>query len=241
MRNKHEVNINCDLGEGMLNDEQLMPMLSSCNIACGGHYGDENTIRETIKLAQKYGVHCGAHPSYPDRLNFGRKVITLSTDELIISLRNQIELFQKIANEEKCDFHHIKLHGALYNQAANDQKLAQIILTIFEEFPKTIRLYVPSGSLFASLAKKNHIVCEEAFIDRTYQDDLSLTPRSAENALIKDPETAWKQLKSILNFKKVLTISGKQVALSASTFCIHGDSENALEILTYISNRLNNE
>ncbi len=240
MHLKHAININCDLGEGMANDHLLMPMLHSCNIACGGHFGDENTVRETIKLAQKYGVRCGAHPSYPDRQNFGRKIIELSTKELIESLHNQIHLFQKIAYEKNCDFHHIKLHGALYNQAAQDPEMAEIILTVFKDLPKSIRLYVPSSSLLAVLAKNNHTICEEAFIDRTYQDDLSLTPRSAENALIKDPETAWQQLKQLLYLKKVTTISGKKVGLHASTFCIHGDSEDSLEILTYISNQLNN-
>lgn len=240
MVQKHGVNINCDLGEGIANDHLLMPMLSSCNIACGGHYGDENSIRKTIQLAQKHGIRCGAHPSYPDKANFGRKEMEISSSELINSLKHQIHLFQKIATEQNCEFHHIKLHGALYNRAANDIEIGEVVLNAFDELPKSIRLYVPSESKFARLAEKKFVICEEAFIDRTYQNDLSLTPRTDENALIKNPELAWQQLKLLLDFKKVSTNSGIKVDLNASTFCIHGDSENSLEILTYISNRLNN-
>lgn len=236
----HGININCDLGEGMADDHLLMPMLFSCNIACGGHYGDENSIRKTIKLAQKYGVRCGAHPSYPDRENFGRKTMKLSNNELTKSLRDQVQIFQKVAFEENCDFHHIKLHGALYNQASHDLKIGEVVLNAFVELPKSIILYVPFGSSFSRLAEKKFVVCEEAFIDRTYQNDLSLTPRTDENALINDPELAWQQLKLLLDFKKVTTNSGIKVDLNASTFCIHGDSENSLEILTYISNQLKN-
>lgn len=241
MAQKHGVNINCDLGEGMANDHLLMPMLFSCNIACGGHYGDENTVRETIKLAQKYGVRCGAHPSYPDRENFGRKEMEIPTNELVNSLKHQIHLFQKIATEENCEFHHIKLHGALYNRAANDIAIGNVVLKAFDDLPKSILLYVPSGSDFARLAEKKFTICEEAFIDRTYQDDLSLTPRSSNNALIKDPEAAWQQLKQILNDKHVNSNTNKIISLNATTFCLHGDSENSLEILTYITDKINNE
>lgn len=240
MVQKHDVNINCDLGEGMANDHLLMPMLFSCNIACGGHYGDESTVRETIKLAQQYGVRCGAHPSYPDRENFGRKDLEIPTSELINSLKHQIHLFQKIATEENCEFHHIKLHGALYNRAANDLEIGEIVLNAFEDLPKSILLYVPSGSDFARLAEKKFTVCEEAFIDRTYQEDLSLTPRSLDHALIKDPAAAWQQLRQILYDKRVNSITNKLVTMNATTFCLHGDSENSLEILTYITDKLNN-
>lgn len=240
MAQKQGVNINCDLGEGMANDHLLMPMLFSCNIACGGHYGDENTVRETIKLAQKYGVRCGAHPSYPDRENFGRKDMELTPNELISSLKHQVHLFQKIAAEENCEFHHIKLHGALYNRVANDLEIGEVVLNAFEDLPKSILLYVPSRSDFARLAKKKFTVCEEAFIDRTYQEDLSLTPRTLADALIKDPVAAWQQLRQILYDKRVNSTTNKIVTLDATTFCLHGDSENSLEILTYITDKLNN-
>ena len=234
------LNINCDLGEGGQNDAALMPYIQSCNIACGGHYGDENSIRAAILLAKKYGVRIGAHPSYPDKENFGRKIIQISNQDLKASLIDQITLFQEICNTENIPMHHLKLHGALYNQAAKNEALAQLILGVIDELEMDAFLYVPAFSVLEKMAKNKVQTKVEAFIDRTYQDDYTLTPRTQERALITQPEEAWNQLREMHFSNTLKTVSGKTLSMKADTYCIHGDSPEALTTLRYIQNELAN-
>ena len=226
--------INCDLGEGIGNDEKIMPFIDSCNIACGGHYGNEKSMRTTIQLAKKYGVKCGAHPSFPDRENFGRKRMDLSNIELIQSIRQQIINFNTICQEEGVEMSHIKLHGALYNLAAVDIHFAQTALAGIKMAQVNVPIFAPFQSVIARLAKGNFEVVPEAFADRRYHSDLRLVSRSEANALIVDKNQAWQQIYMIINKQKVRSVEGEEVHIEAATFCVHGDQENAVKILEFI-------
>lgn len=229
------ININCDLGEGMNNDAQLMPYLGSCNIACGGHYGNVETITAAIKLAQKHGVKVGAHPSFPDRHNFGRKIIKISRDDLQSSLYQQLLDFQQVCQALDEPMHHIKLHGALYNLAASNAEIAAVVLNVFAAIQADVKIYVPFNSAIAILADDYFPIVFEAFADRSYNSDLSLVSRDEVGAVISDKKLAWQQVSTIIKTGSVKTIDGSMAKIKADTFCVHGDQINALEIVKYLS------
>jgi len=233
-----KIDLNCDLGEGMGNDADLMPYLGSCNIACGGHFGDHSSMTAAVKLAIKHGVNVGAHPSFPDKENFGRKIIDISKEDLHQSLHQQISNFKSVCAEQDIAMHHIKLHGALYNLAANDAEIAALVLNVFAAVEADIKIYVPYNSAIAILADEYFPILYEAFADRNYNSDLSLVNRSYKNAVITDKRQAWDQASSIINTEKVKAINGEMVAIKADTLCVHGDQENALELLQFISQQL---
>ncbi|MCF6317907.1 MAG: 5-oxoprolinase subunit PxpA [Proteobacteria bacterium] len=229
-----KIDLNCDLGEDMGNDAQLMPFLGSCNIACGGHFGDTQTMTAAVKLAKKHNVNAGAHPSFPDKENFGRKVMAISRDGLQQSLTQQISDFQQVCSACDIPMHHIKLHGALYNLAVNDAEIAAVVLNAFASVQADIKIYVPFNSAISILADDYFPIVYEAFADRAYNADLSLVSRDKPNAVITDKQQAWQQVKSIIQTGKVPTINGQMVTIKADTFCVHGDNKNAFEILQYI-------
>jgi UPF0271 protein len=233
------IDINCDLGEGMGNDAQLMPFLGSCNIACGGHFGNINTMTKAIKLAKEHGVNVGAHPSFPDKENFGRKLMKISRLELQEALHQQVMSFQNLCHKLDVEMHHIKLHGALYNLAANDAEIAAVVLNVFAAVHADIKIYVPYNSAIAILADDYFPIVYEAFADRRYNHDLSLVSRDKVGAVITDKELAWQQVSCIINQGKVKTIEGQMVVIKAGTFCVHGDQENALDIVQYLHQCLN--
>jgi len=225
------MDINCDLGEGMGNDEMIMPFITSCNIACGGHAGDEKSVTETIRLAKKYNVKIGAHPSFPDKENFGRIPIDISEKELKKELIDQILFIDKIAKREQVKLHHLKPHGALYNLAVYDKRTARIIIEVMEEAGVDIALYLPYNSLIEVLSQQHKIpYFYEVFADRAYREDLSLVSRNEPGALIEDPAVIYNRLKKMIYEEKVVCISGKEVRIKADTVCIHGDNPNAVEI-----------
>ncbi len=233
------IDINCDVGEGVANDPALLPLVSSCSIACGGHTGDEASIRTTIRLAKKYKVKIGAHPSYPDKENFGRKVVEISADALKRSLQEQLDTFARIIEEEQAHWHHIKPHGALYNQVAKDNELATVFLEAVAEYASDRYIYAPFQSRIAKNAMNSGCkIMYEAFADRNYNQDLSLVSRSLENAVITSPEAVLQHLLLMVLEKKVKTISGEVHTIQADTFCIHGDTATALEILMYLHEEL---
>lgn len=232
------IHINCDLGEGAGNDDKIMPYIQACNIACGGHYGDVNTIRQTVELAQKFKVEIGAHPSFPDRENFGRVDLNMPFEELRTSILSQVRLFQQVCSDLGVKMSHIKLHGALYNLAAKNPDIAELMINTFKTVEGDFTIYAPYKSELAEKGKGNFKVLHEAFIDRTYQNDLRLTPRSAENALIKSPQEAWNQLSTIWQRQKVQTTDGNTIRLQAETFCIHGDSTAAVDTLAFIHSKI---
>jgi len=232
------IDINCDLGEGKGNDHLLMPLISSCNIACGGHYGDENSMRTAIKLAKNHNVKIGAHPGFPDKDNFGRKVLTMTKSELTQTIFDQLLQFYAICELEDVEVHHIKPHGALYNYAAINAPTADAIVNAMEATKFRTKLYAPSGSILAKKAENLFPLKLEAFIDRAYNSDLTLVARTETNALIEDKKMAWQQLLQMVSEGKTTTVQNEIVDIEASTFCIHGDHLNSVSILEYIHEQL---
>ena len=228
------IDINADLGEGITDDALLMPWISSCNIACGGHAGDKQTIRNTLMIARQHAVKTGAHPGYPDRENFGRKAMTISSEKLTESLMEQLELFFELADE----VHHIKAHGALYNQAANDIRVAESFLEAIQKLNIATKLYVPYQSEIHRLAQGDFELEFEAFIDRGYTRFGSLVPRKQQGAIHETPEQAWEQLRQMILEGHVSTMSGKNIPVVADTYCIHGDHPKAVAILEYIHRKM---
>jgi UPF0271 protein len=217
------------MGEGMSNDAALMPFISSANIACGAHAGDEHTMQQTVALALQYGVAIGAHPSFDDKENFGRTEMQLTTDEVYTLVQQQVQSLDKICIAAGAKLHHVKPHGALYNMAAKDATLsAAIAKAIFDINPALI-LYGLSGSHLISEAKKIGLkTASEVFADRTYREDGSLTPRSQPNALIEDEAIAMQQILQFVQQKTVTSTGGKIISLQADTICIHGDGKHAV-------------
>ncbi|MGZ0017489.1 5-oxoprolinase subunit PxpA [Yeosuana sp. AK3] len=233
------IDINVDVGEGMHNESQLMPYISSCNIACGGHAGDLETIRQVVRLAKQYQVKIGAHPSFPDKENFGRKPIEMTCAALYTSIKEQIEALVLVLKEEQARLNHIKLHGALYNLAAVDTKIAGVIIEVMKSFILPIKLYVPYNSVIELLAIENDIpVVYEAFADRSYNDDGHLVSRTQDDALIINSTQMFEHVYRMIVSKKVRTISGKKIVIMADTFCIHGDHPNALVLIKNLKARL---
>ena len=236
---KLRIDINCDVGEGIAHESQLFPFLSSCNIACGGHFGTMNTMKETVKLAVAHSIKIGAHPSYPDAANFGRVSIHMSNNDFINCVKKQIAALVKILNKEGVGLHHIKAHGALYNDLAKDYKLAVLYLESISEYKENTVLYVPFGSVIAKEAiKQGFLLKYEAFADRNYNTDLSLVSRKSAHALIENPKAVLEHILVMLYQEKVHVISGELVPIKAETFCIHGDTISALDILIYLSQEL---
>lgn len=237
--NKRNIDINCDVGEGIGNEPDLFPMISSCNIACGGHAGSKETIRQCLELALKFNVSIGAHPSYPDRENFGRISMHISDDDLIRSISDQMKLFMIECNYLGATLHHIKPHGALYNDIAKNEHLAKVFLSAIIRYKKNVVLYVPFGSIIEKLAiASNFKIWREAFADRNYTNDLSLVSRKQKNALISNGKDVLNHLLLMYNEKEVRTVNGERIPIQADTFCIHGDTPTAFQILMYITEHL---
>jgi UPF0271 protein len=233
------IDINCDVGEGIGNEADLLPLISSCNIACGGHAGDDFSMSQIVKLAQKYGVRIGAHPSYPDKENFGRVSMDIEATALINSIKTQVEGLEKILNRERVKLHHIKPHGALYNDLAKNEALADIFLRAVASFKTTAFLYAAPNSVIAKKAKQAGFKVKlEAFADRSYNTDLSLVSRLLPNAVLNNPKKVLKHLVMMVKENKVVSIEGQESHITAETFCLHGDTPNALQILMYLSQEL---
>lgn len=223
------IDLNVDVGEGMSNESKLLPLVSSCNIACGGHAGDAQTMQEVVRLAGKHGVKIGAHPSYPDPTHFGRKSMRMSYDSLFRTLRSQVLSLQTIAEEQQLPLRHLKPHGALYNDAAQDEKTAEVIIDLTKALPGELTLYAPFGSVIVRLAEEAGMpLLYEVFADRRYQDDLALVPRDHPKAVITDPDEMYEQVYSMVIHRRVKTINGVERPIKADTLCIHGDHPNAI-------------
>lgn len=233
------IDINCDVGEGVGNEKELFPMISSCNIACGGHAGSKETIRWCLELAKEFNVKVGAHPSYPDKENFGRVSMSISDADLIKSIQAQMQLFESVRSKLNTPLHHIKPHGALYNDIAKNEQLSQAFLKSIEAFKDEVYLYVPFNSVVEKVAEKNgYKVLIEAFADRNYNNDLNLVSRKEDNALISNEEEVLKHVLRMAKVNVVKTIKNEDIAMNADTYCIHGDTPSALQILMYITEHL---
>jgi 5-oxoprolinase (ATP-hydrolysing) subunit A len=237
--NQLTVDINCDLGEGLSNDVELMPFITSANIACGFHAGDETTIRRTIDYCKQYKVAVGAHPGFNDKENFGRKEILLDESAYYQLVFQQLVLFKKICDEKEVRIHHVKPHGALYNMAAQNKPLAAIIAKAVKNFDASLIFYGLSGSEMITAAKEIRIkTCSEVFADRTYQSDGTLTPRTEANALITSTEQSVSQVLKMIREQKVQSLQGDAISIIAETICIHGDGEHAVSFAKEIYHRL---
>lgn len=234
MPGKHDTillaDINCDMGEGMGNETDLMPFISSANIACGYHAGDATIMYTTVELAVQYGVAIGAHPSFHDRENFGRTAMKLEPAEVYDLVSQQLYILHETVSGFGTTMKHVKPHGALYNMSANDTVLAAAIARAVKDFDAQLVLFGLSGSCSILAAKELGLkTASEVFADRTYREDGSLTPRSQPGAMIATAAEAVKQVLQMVNEKKVTTTSGKIIPVLADTICIHGDGAHAIE------------
>jgi UPF0271 protein len=238
------IDLNCDMGESfgawrMGCDEELMNYVSSVNIACGFHAGDPSTIRRTVELAIRKKVAIGAHPSFPDLQGFGRREMKLSEQEIFDIVLYQVAALKGICEALGGRLHHVKPHGALYNQASKSPTIAKAIADAVKTIDSTLLLYGLSGSFLITEAKKIGLrTVSEVFADRTYQSDGTLTPRSLKNALIEDTVEATKQVIQMVKTQTVTARDGKVIPIEAETICIHGDSEKAIDFAITISSEL---
>jgi UPF0271 protein len=227
--------INCDLGEGVLGEELIFPWIDACSVACGGHYGSEKTILTTLELAKEFGKKAGAHPSYPDLENFGRKSISISNHKLKESLTDQIRLFVDYSQKLDREMDHIKFHGALYNDAARDKDLADFLTDMLADgYPET-PIFVPPHSFmqeFAALKNLPHRL--EIFGDRAYLDNYQLAPRNLEASLFTKLKQVNTHLTAIFSEGMITTVTGNSIPISADTICFHGDNPGILEFLPFL-------
>lgn len=219
------LDLNCDLGEGGAQDAELMPLVTSANIACGAHAGDAATMRATVALAQRHGVAVGAHPGFADRENFGRRELRLSAGELIRLVRGQIEALQSLGLVR-----HVKPHGGLYNLAARDAATARAVATAVQEVDPALALFgLAGGELLRAGRALGLRVVSEVFADRAYQPDGTLAPRGTPGALL-GVELAVAQVLGIVRTGAVRATDGSLVPVQADTICVHGDGPEAVEL-----------
>ncbi len=239
-----EININCDLGEKSKlhnneNDPFLLGIVNSASVACGYHAGDEETMDQVVKISKENNVSIGAHPSFNDPENFGRKRMNLSSSEIRKLIIDQYEILQRIAFKHNENVTHIKPHGALNNMACEDLELALVLAKAVNEIGKNIIYLVPTGSKMETAAKKlNMKIACEIFADRNYEDNGNLVSRSNPNALITDPEQAKKHVLSMVKNQAINCLSGKQIPCEIDSICIHGDNISSLETAKSIKDNL---
>ena len=239
-----EININCDLGEtskfcSTENDPLLLGIVNSANIACGYHAGDRPTMKRTVEISKKNGVSIGAHPSFNDPDNFGRKRLKLSALEIKKLIIDQINILNEIAETGSMKVTHVKPHGALNNMACEDFELANIIAKSIIEANKDLIFLVPTGSEMEKAGKKlNMKIAAEIFADRNYEDDGNLVSRSKPNALITDPEIAKKHVTKMVKSQSLNCFSGKQIPCEIYSICVHGDGKSAVDTANIIKSGL---
>lgn len=226
------IDINCDMGESndALKDQAILDYVTSINIACGYHAGNHTIMHQTVRNAIRKNVHIGAHPGYPDLKGFGRRDMDFSAKEIYNMVVYQVGALQAFVSVEKGSLHHVKPHGALYNQSANNiEKATAIVNAIYDLHPTSI-LYCLSGSKMVEIAKNKGLqVYEEVFSDRNYNDDGTLVSRQESNALIQTEAEMLEHVKGILMSNEVMSVQQKKINISAQTLCIHGDGPHALD------------
>ena len=239
-----EININCDLGESSKlhsteNDPLLLKIVNSANIACGYHAGDKPTMEKTIEISKKNNVSIGAHPSFKDAENFGRKRLNLPPSEITKLVINQIKILSDVANKTGMKVTHVKPHGALNNMACENYDLAKVISESIIQVNKELIFLVPTGSQMEKAGKKLGMkVAVEIFADRNYEDDGNLVSRSKDSALIVDPEIAKKHVIKMVQNQAINCYSGKQVPCEIDAICVHGDGSSAVNTAKQIKEGL---
>jgi len=238
------IDLNCDMGEvpEAISDgtqEALMPFLTSVNVACGGHAGDLHTMKATVEQALGWRLTVGAHPGYPDRANFGRIALNLAEEEVADSVFEQVSALAKVAAHCGAQVSHVKPHGALYNQAAKNRALAQAIVNGIARWSHDVVLVGLAGSAMLGVFQEAGFrVAAEAFVDRRYEANGTLRPRGFADALICEPADAAEQALRIATQGTVLGCDGTQIAVSAKTLCIHGDTPGAVKIVAAVAQAL---
>jgi UPF0271 protein len=246
MKAINSIDLNADLGEfrneeEFNNEVELLQFISSCNIASGGHIGDRSSISRIIEHAKKLNVAIGIHPSYPDKLGFGRRPMMISDKELMTSLHQQINNFMEVASQHSITVDHIKLHGQLYNDASKSRKLCEMILRIIKEYDLTLNIVGQFDSILEKVCNKhNQPFIAEAFVDRRYNPDLTLVKRSEANALIDSVNEQVLQAKQIVIDHSII-VDNHPIIIRAKTLCIHGDHRGALAALRSIRSALEAE
>lgn len=230
--------INCDLGEGMPNEKQIFPFIDTASIACGGHFGDENSISESISLALKHKKKAGAHPSYPDQKNFGRKRMKISDKDLKKSILIQILKFEQLAEKAGLPMDHIKFHGALYNDAAMNSELADSLTDFIATYFHNTPIFAPPHSQLENyIIQKGLTSRTEVFGDRRYLDNYQLMPRSVFGSHMATESEISSHLKSLLENGYFLSDTGKKLHIKADTICFHGDNPGIEDFLPIIRKR----
>ena len=239
-----EININCDLGESSKfhsteNDPLLLKIVNSANIACGYHAGDKKTMKKTIKISKENNVSIGAHPSFNDPENFGRKRLDLPSDEITKLIIDQINVLCEVANKLEMKITHVKPHGALNNMACENYDLAKVISESIIQVNKELIFLVPAGSQMESAGKKLGMkIATEIFADRNYEDDGNLVSRLKDNAMIIDPEIAKKHVIKMVENQALNCYSGKQIPCEIDSICVHGDGKSAVNTAKRINEGL---
>jgi len=239
-----EININCDLGESSKlhsteNDPLLLKVVNSANIACGYHAGDKATMEKTIEISKKNNVSIGAHPSFNDPENFGRKRLNLPLSEISKLVIDQIDILSNVANKKGVKVTHVKPHGALNNMACENYDLAKVISESIIKVNKELIFLVPTGSQMEKAGKKLGMkIATEIFADRNYEDDGNLVSRSKDNAMITDPEAAKKHVIKMVENQALNCYSGKQIPCEIDSICVHGDGRSAVNTAEQIKEGL---
>ncbi|TCS84469.1 LamB/YcsF family protein [Tepidibacillus fermentans] len=239
-----KIDINSDMGESfghfkVGNDRELMKYITSANVACGFHAGDPKTLHQTILFAKEMGVAVGAHPGFYDVRGFGRKGIIVSPEEIYYDVLYQLGAIKAFTDVHQVRLQHVKPHGALYNMAHKDLELSQAIVNAIYDFDKNLIVFgIDGGKLLQAAKEKGLRIAREFFVDRTYQNDGSLTPRTKENAYVYDPNEAAERVVRLIKEKRVQATDGTWVIMDADTLCVHGDGEHALTLAKAVYDRL---
>lgn len=242
-----QIDLNCDLGEAFGNysfggDKDILPLITSANIACGFHAGDANVMNETIQLAKRHNIGIGAHPGLPDLQGFGRRKLDMSPEEVYNIVVYQLGALNGFCQIHDVKMNHVKPHGALYQMGAKDKSIASAIAQAVYDFDKTVVFVGLANTLLISEAKKLGLkTASEVFADRRYEDDGQLVSRKEPDAVISDSDEALNQVVKMVTENKVISKNNKEITLQADTICVHGDGAHALEFVTKIREKLTKE
>jgi 5-oxoprolinase (ATP-hydrolysing) subunit A len=233
------VDLNADVGEGCGQDGALMPLISSANIACGLHAGDVDSMHEAVSLANHHGVAIGAHPSFPDRENFGRREMRLNARDLRECIVAQIESLASVAAAAGTRLRHVKPHGALYNMAARDEELAEAVVTAIRSVDPALMLFGLAGSALVTVAARLGMpFVSEAFADRAYRSDGSLLPRDQPGSVLQNDADVAARAVAMVQYGGVVAVDGSRVNIAADTICVHGDTPGAAALAKRIRDAL---
>ncbi|HET8819118.1 MAG TPA: 5-oxoprolinase subunit PxpA [Xanthomonadaceae bacterium] len=236
------IDFNCDLGEGCGDDAALVPWLTSASIACGAHAGNDATMRATLRLCHAHGVAAGAHPGYDDRAHFGRRELSMPAEELRALLDTQLQRIGAIARDEGVRLAHVKPHGALYNLAARDRAVADVVAAAVHDFDASLVLFALAGSESIRAGEAAGLrVAREAFAERAYDADGRLAPRGTPGAVIEGLDAAIAQVRRLVRGGGIVARDGTRIPLRADTLCLHGDRPDAAEFARALRTTLESE